>query len=195
MAINEHWNIRSRAHICALSGQAFTEGEPFYTTLLENPSTGELLRSDYSLASWELVQTELKPFSSWKSVYESPRTEAKVEVVEKASAEGILRRLVEEDSAGTENTRYILAIMLERKKLLKQTATRETDEATFLVYEQPKTGEIYIIRDPDLRLDQVEMVQKEVSLMLGHGGAAEIADGGAGGAENHARGPVEAQAA
>jgi hypothetical protein len=56
--------------------------------------------------------------------------------------------------------------MLERKKQLRQTATRETDDATFLIYEQPKSGEVYIIRDPELKLDQVEAVQREVSLML-----------------------------
>jgi hypothetical protein len=106
------------------------------------------------------------PFSFWKSVYEAPVSNARPEVVEKETAETLLRRLIEEDIPGTENTRYILAVMLERKKQLRQTATRETDDATFLIYEQPKSGEVYIIRDPELKLDQVEAVQREVSLML-----------------------------
>jgi hypothetical protein len=73
----------------------------------------------------------------------------------------------------TENTRYILAVMLERKKQLKQTGTRETEEATFLVYEHIKSGEVYIIRDPELKLAQIEEVQKEVSRLLTGGGGAE----------------------
>ncbi|HWB03187.1 MAG TPA: hypothetical protein VG796_09200 [Verrucomicrobiales bacterium] len=176
MPINENWNIRSRSHTCLQTGDAFADGETFYTALFEDPQTDELVRRDYSVTAWESLKDELHPFSFWKSIYEAPRTEAKVEVVEKESAEGLLRRLIEEDTAGTENTRYILAIMLERKKILKHTATRETEEANFLIYEHPKSGEVYIIRDPELRLDQVEGVQREVSLLLSHGGQAPPAE-------------------
>ena len=177
MSINENWNIRSRSHTCTHSGQAFTDGETFYTALFEDPVSEELVRRDYSLASWDALKGELHPFSFWKSVYEAPHSEAKVEVVEKENAEGLLRRLVEDDAPGTENTRYILAIMLERKKILKHTATRETEDANFLIYEHPKTGEVYLIRDPELRLDQVDAVQREVTLLLTHGAHAQVADG------------------
>jgi hypothetical protein len=176
MSINENWNIRSRSHTCEQTGEAFADGETFYTALFEDPKTGELVRQDYSVASWEAVRSELRPFSFWKSVYEAPHHEAKPEVTEKEGAEALLRRLIEEDAAGTENTRYILAVMLERKRILKQTATRETDDANFLIYEHPKSGEVYIIRDPELRLDQVEAVQREVSLLLGYGGHAPAAE-------------------
>lgn len=176
MPITENWNIRSRAHACTHCGVPFTDGETFYTALFEDEKSGELLRRDFSLASWDEQQAALHPFSFWKSVYEAPRHDAKPDVVEKESAETLLRRLVEEDAPGTENTRYILAVMLERKRVLKHTATRETEDGEFLIYEQPKTGEVLIIRDPDLRLDQVEAVQREVSIMLGFGSTPGDAD-------------------
>jgi hypothetical protein len=170
MSINENWNIRSRSHTCQHTGEPFTDGETFYTALFEDEKTGELMRRDYAAGSWDAVRGELHPFSFWKSLYEAPKHEVKVEVTEKEGAENLLRRLIEEDSIGTENTRYILAVMLERKRVLKQTATRDTDDAHFLIYEHPKSGEVYIIRDPELRLDQVEAVQREVSILLGYGG-------------------------
>jgi hypothetical protein len=173
MPINENWNIRSRSHTCEQSGAAFADGETFYTALFEDPKTDELIRRDYSVESWEALREEVRPFSFWKSVYEAPRHEEKPEVMEKESAEGLLRRLIEEDNPGTENTRYILAVMLERKRILKQTATRETEDANFLIYEHPKSGEVYIVRDPELRLDQVEAVQREVALLLGYGPQSE----------------------
>lgn len=166
MAITENWNIRSRSHACHHTGIPFTEGETFYTALFDDPQSEELIRRDFSLSSWDEARAAATPFSFWKSVYEAPISNAKPDVVEKETAETLLRRLIEEDQPGTENTRYILAVMLERKKQLRQTATRETDDATFLIYEQPKSGEVYIIRDPELKLDQVEAVQREVSLML-----------------------------
>jgi hypothetical protein len=166
MAITENWNIRSRSHACHHTGIPFTEGETFYTALFDDPQSEELIRRDFSLSSWDEARAAATPFSFWKSVYEAPISNAKPDVVEKETAETLLRRLIEEDNPGTDNTRYILAVMLERKKQLRQTATRETDDATFLIYEQPKSGEVYIIRDPELKLDQVEAVQREVSLML-----------------------------
>ncbi len=166
MAITENWNIRSRAHACAHTGNPFTQGESFYTALFDDPATGDLIRRDFSLAAWDDARALAEPFSFWKSTYEPPVNDAKPEVVEKENAESLLRRLIEENSPGSENTRYILAVMLERKKILKHTATRDSDDASFLIYEHPKSGEIYIIRDPELKLDQVEAVQREVSLLL-----------------------------
>ena len=174
MAITENWNIRSRAHACAHTGNPFTQGESFYTALFDDPATGDLIRRDFSLAAWDDARALAEPFSFWKSTYEPPVSDAKPEVVEKENAESLLRRLIEENSPGSENTRYILAVMLERKKILKHTATRDSDDASFLIYEHPKSGEIYIIRDPELKLDQVEAVQREVSLLLTLGARRRI---------------------
>ena len=43
------------------------------------------------------------------------------------------------------------------------------------VYEQPKTGDIFTIVDPDLRLDQLEAVQKDVAHLLEHGLSVPVA--------------------
>ena len=167
MAINENWNIRSRAHVCSHTALPFKDGDSFMTVLMEDAKTGELLRRDFSLPAWEEVEPTLgQSFSVWRSEYEAVKTEGRPEITEKESAEALLRRLIEEDSIMTENTRYILAVMLERKKQLRQTGTRETEEETFLIYEHPKSGEVYIVRDPELKLAQIEEVQKEVSRLL-----------------------------
>ena len=90
--------------------------------------------------------------------------------VEKLSPEEILVRLVEEDEDHTENTRYILAVMLERQKLLRETDSQRTPNGILRVYEHRKTGEVYLIRDPDIPLSQVEAVQNEVFVLLENNG-------------------------
>jgi hypothetical protein len=167
MAINENWNIKGRGHECSHTGKKFSEGDHFYTALFEDPQTGELSRRDFCPAAWQELSDTLQPFSFWRSKYEPPESHGKPEVMQKESAETLLRRLVEEDSPLTENTRYVLAVMLERKKTLKQTAVRETEDSTFLIYENVKSGEVLIIRDPDLKLWEIEPVQREVSRLLG----------------------------
>jgi hypothetical protein len=37
------------------------------------------------------------------------------------------------------------------------------------IYEQPKTGDIFTIVDPNLHLDQLEQVQHDVAQLLEHG--------------------------
>jgi hypothetical protein len=56
--------------------------------------------------------------------------------------------------------------MLERKRLLKQVEAREDIHGRTLIYEHVKTGEVFVIPDPGLRLDQIEAVQTEVAALL-----------------------------
>ena len=77
-----------------------------------------------------------------------------------------MRNLVEEDQEHTENTRYILAVMLERQKLLRETDTQPTAGGILRIYEHRKTGEIYIVKDPNIPLDEVEKIQEEVFALL-----------------------------
>lgn len=170
--INQDWKIRSRAHTCAHTGRAFTEGEEFTTALFIDPKSKDLTRNDYSHEAWEALADEIKPFSFWKTEYippEKKETEEE-ETIGKESPQDILRRLVEENESFTENARYILAVMLERSKILRQTDTQQTEDSKLLIYEHKTTGDVIIIRDPQLHLDQVEAVQDQVAALLENGG-------------------------
>jgi hypothetical protein len=170
------WNIRSRAHLCSLSGRAFSEGEPFYTAIYFDPETSGYLRRDVSLDAWEQELSERKPIAYWKTAYTPHVAEERPEVTSKESAMTLLQRFIEEDEPNTENARYILALMLERKRILSPTATKETETGKMLFYENKKTGEVFVVRDPELRLDELVQVQDEVAMLLGFGGpAAEAA--------------------
>ncbi len=59
--------------------------------------------------------------------------------------------------------------MLERKRLLKQIKSEQTENGRVLIYEHSATGDVFIVRDPQLRLDQLESVQNEVAQLLRHG--------------------------
>lgn len=177
MAITQNWNIKSRSHHCSATGDAFTDGQAIVAAIFpdeEDPDRFE--RKDFSVSAWEdRPDSEPIPFSSWHTNYSAPVVEEKPEVVEKESAEGLLRRLIEEDESHTENTRFILAIMLERKKQLKQIEVNNTGVSRLLIYEHEKSGEVYIVKDPELKLDEVDVVQQEVSDLLGGKSQAEPA--------------------
>ncbi len=171
------WNIKSRSHECARSGRPFAEGEVFHTAIYFDTETGEFIRRDVSLDAWQEETAERTPYSYWRAEYIKPETtKPAVEISGREGPENLLRRLVEEDNQRTENARYILALMLERKKLLAPREVKEGENGRMLFYEQRKTGEVFIIRDPELRLNEIESVQDEVATLLGFGGpAAEAA--------------------
>ena len=64
---------------------------------------------------------------------------------------------------------YILAVMLERKRLLKVKEQLKEEADRVFVYEQPKTGDLFTIPDPALKMEELEQVQIEVAALLEHG--------------------------
>jgi hypothetical protein len=60
-------------------------------------------------------------------------------------------------------------VMLERKRILKVKEQIVRDGQRVFIYEQPKTGDIFTIADPNLRLDQLEEVQRDVAMLLEQG--------------------------
>jgi hypothetical protein len=162
--MQQEWTIQSRAGQCAVTGQQFQDGEYFYTLLFEEPSGYR--REDLSEAAWKERNDNVQPFSFWRAKYEPPPPPA-AEPIGKQTAEDLLRRYMEETSAQHAAARYLLAAMLERKRLLKEIDTKRNDEGgATRIYEHTKTGEVFVIPDPGLRLDQLEQVQLEVSALL-----------------------------
>jgi hypothetical protein len=155
------WPIKQRAENCAVTNRAFAEGEQFYT-LLFREGTG-FRREDVSEEAWALRNENIRPFSFWKSRYEPPPA-APPEPLAKESAEELLRRLLGENRQP--NACYILAAMLERKRILKPIKTDTADSGRVLVYEHVKTGDVLIVPDVEMRLDELESVQNEVAALL-----------------------------
>jgi hypothetical protein len=144
------------------------DGESHYTAIYLDPKTAEYTRRDIALEAWEQELTERTPFSKWKAVYQKTLTEAKPDITSRESPLSLLQRLIDEDQSYTENARFILVALLERKRILAQTAVKENDQGDkMLFYQNKKTGDVYIIRDPELRLEELASVQEEVATLLG----------------------------
>jgi len=154
------WDIKSRARFCARTGKPFEEGESFYTLLFREGD--RFRREDISEKAWNERNENIQPFSFWRSKYEAPQPPPP-EPLRKEDAENLLRRLVSEANPASTNARYILALILERKRILRPI---ESSDDGLLVYEHAGTGESIIVPNPRLSLDQLSAVQDEVYEML-----------------------------
>jgi len=164
--MQSEWSIQSRSGRCGVTGRDFAEDELFYTLLFRERAG--FRREDLSEEAWKERQADpaaKQPYSFWRAKFEPPAPPAP-EALAKETAEDLLRSYMTEPDEAHANARYILALMLERKRMLKQIEAKEDIHGRTLVYEHVKTGEVFIVPDPGLRMDQIEAVQNEVADLL-----------------------------
>jgi hypothetical protein len=164
------WNIQSRAHACEACGKIFVDKEVYHTLLFDDRAACH--RSDICHPCWEKQYSEgardRKGFISyWQGVYEAPPPPS--EPIQKENAESVLRKLIALNEPHYIPAAYILAVMLERKRLLKIKEQLVRDGRRVFIYEHPKSGDVFTIIDPGLQLNQLEAVQHDVASLLEHG--------------------------
>jgi hypothetical protein len=162
-SLANEWPIKHRADACARTQRPFQPGEQFYTLLFREREG--FRREDLSEEAWAQRNENIRPFSFWKTRYEPPPP-APPEALAKESAEELLRRLLAKNDPANANACYVLAVMLERKRVLKPVKSGQGEGRPVLIYEHGKTGDVFIVPDARLRLDEIEHVQQEVSQLL-----------------------------
>jgi len=164
------WNIQSRAHACEACGKHFADKETYHTLLFDQKA--DFRRSDICQACWQKQYSEgareRKGFISyWHGVYHAPPPPN--EPIKKENAESLLRKIIELNDPQYMPAAYILAVMLERKRLLKIKEQLVRDGQRVFIYEQPSSGDVFTIVDPNLQLNQLESVQRDVAELLEQG--------------------------
>ena len=162
MAIEEWDHIQTRSESCNGCQKPFADKEDYHTALSLTPEGYR--RRDLCTACWGGAE-RASAVSYWTGTFQVPLP-PKPETLKKEDAESLLRKFIDSKDPGHANARYILAIMLERKRTLKHRDTTEQDGQKILIYEHARTGETFLVPDPRLRLDQLEAVQTEVSALL-----------------------------
>ena len=165
------WNIQSRASACEACAQPFADRQPLHT-LLSDEHAENLRRMDICEACWQSQFSDgarqRKGFiSHWQSIYEAPAAHA--DAIHRETAETLLRKLIDQNDPQHAPAMFILAVMLERKRVFKVKEQIVHEGKRVFIYEQPGTGDVFTIADPDLHLDQLEVVQRDVAALLEHG--------------------------
>ena len=165
------WKLQTRAHACQACERDFTDKQPYHTLLLD--ARHEYQRLDVCKGCWAEQYgqgaSDRKGFvSQWQGVYEAPPA-APPDPIQRETAETLLRKLTEQNDPQYRDACFILAVMLERRKLLKVKAQSQESGVRVFVYEQPRTGDLFTVPDPNLKLDQLDEVQRHVAHLLEHG--------------------------
>lgn len=158
----ENWHVKKCAKACDGCEAAFQDKQTLYSRLFF--AEAEYQRQDFCE---KCCKKEDPSLSTWKTIFIVPPPPAE-EAVKKENAESLLRKLLAKENDEELSAIFILTVMLERKKILIERDTQQNENGQKLrIYEHKKTGESFIVIDPQLKLDQLEKVQEQVVVLLG----------------------------
>ncbi len=161
---DQDWDIKERSACCLECEKQFVDKEIICSKL----TFGEegYTRVDLCEPCWDKKE-QVDALSVWRGTFKAPPPPAE-EALKKETAESLLRQLIEQEDPANGNTIYILAVMLERRRVFAEKDVQVRDDGVKIrVYEHKKTGEVFLIPDPELKLAEIEHVQEEVVVMLG----------------------------
>ncbi len=161
----QEWNIKSRSQNCSSCEKEFNDQDDCYSALTFTDEG--YVRGDYCSDCWNQHDLEETAFSTWHGLFIVPPPPEE-EPLKKETAESLLRKMLEDDEPNI-GVIYILAVMLERKRILVERDVKITEDNTIRIYEHKKNGETFLITEPHLQLDKLEEVQRQVVDLLGGG--------------------------
>lgn len=159
------WKLQKRSRACAACGRPFSWGEKYYSVLIVE---GECFRrSDYCCSCWpEAREGGEGPFSLWQGKFLEEEPARKTEAVESTRAENLLAWLVRSMEPRFLKLAYVFALLLERKRKLLRRGRAEREGRVYIIYEQPGTGQAFMVEDMDINLSEAEGLQEDLNQIL-----------------------------
>lgn len=148
------FRIGRRGGVCAVCAKALVPGAPASSALYAAPSAGEsgFERRDFCAACFEDPAKRGEPFSWWTAVVPAP--EVKKAVFDTGVAKEFLARLLREDAPERASLRYLLVLLLLRKKIVKVGDQFVREGREVMVVSVPPEETVYEV--PCLEIDEAE---------------------------------------
>lgn len=124
------WQIKTIARKSSLSGEAFEPGDRVVSLIYQDPIAGELGRADLLPDQVDAFELPGEVMGRWVRVVKSPDEDSVSARETMASAEDFFLSLYESEQAEGKETsdmlKHLLALMLERKRVLRALGERQT---------------------------------------------------------------------
>lgn len=156
------YQIQGSTRRCCKTGRELKPGERFHSALLDEKGT--FSRLDYSPEGWEGPPPGA--FSHWQGKLPKGDKPRRPPIDDDLLVECLTRLEGEKDSSRA-NFRFVLALLLLRRKRLRLDETRQVDGREVLALRDMKGGAKHEVIDPKLGDGELEVVQDEVFRVLG----------------------------
>jgi hypothetical protein len=156
------YQIQPNTRRCAITGRELRPGETYYTALLE--AGGQFVRQDYSAEAWTGLPHDA--FSFWSGRVPSDTEPSRPKVDDDLLLE-CFERLEGETEPRRVSFRYIVALLLMRRKRLKFEEAKTESDHEVLLLRCARTGTKHQVVNPGMTEDEMAAVQEEVFKVLG----------------------------
>jgi len=157
----EQWQIERTAGICAGTGRKLEPGEEYYAALIDRGADFE--RRDYSVAYWQ--QQPPQVFSYWRT--RMPLASHKRSIfVDNDVLCNLFERLADETEPLKVHFRFVLALILMRKRLLKYEESCRAGDREVWRLRLVRDPRLHEVVNPDLDDEQIQQVAQQLSAIL-----------------------------
>lgn len=160
------WNINKNSKSCLSCEKDFKENDVFISAIYEtNDKDKSFVRRDYCLLCWE--ESDKDPvFSFWKFRVQQAQTSQPKNIINTDMILDLFLKLNEEEEDNSRaNLRYVLALFLIRKKILKLQSSLE-EESNLLNLFYPKDNQTIKLYYPEMTEEEINNITEEIKTML-----------------------------
>jgi hypothetical protein len=157
------FEIQGPTRVCAATGRELAPGDRFYAALTDE--AGKFVRRDFAADAWPGPPPGA--VAHWAGRVPASDRPRKPTFNDDLLLD-CFRHLAEAAELDRVNFRYVVALLLMRRKRLKfEDARQRPDGSAVLVVRDAKSGSRHEVADPRLSAADVEAVQAEVFRVLG----------------------------
>lgn len=170
------YRISSITGRCAATGREFAEGEEFYSVLFDRPEG--FVRQDFCLEAWSGPPADA--WCHWKARVPRKEEPKRVWIDNDALVSFFLR--LEDETDGTRRAfRFVLALILMRKRILRYDETQPAEGGERWRMTLMADKSVHDVLNPGLDEERIEAVTAELNALLhsdvrDHYASATVAD-------------------
>ncbi len=157
----EQWKVQRTNCKCAGTEKELEPGESFYATLVESEEGFD--RVDYCREYWEEHKPEV--FCYWMTRVPIKDEKEKL-LVDDDVLINVFHRLDGEEDSKKVNFRFVLALILMRKRILKYDTTEYVDDKEVWKMKMVKNPNLMDVVNPHLDDEKIQEVSQELSTIL-----------------------------
>jgi hypothetical protein len=156
------WEIARVTGRCAATGRELTEGESYYAVLLTTPAGLE--RRDYSIAGWSGLPEG--SFCHWRGRIPTRQKRQGPISLDAELLTQLFLRLEESDSEPIQQLRFVLGLLLMRKRLVRVEQTLQEGGREFWQLRLVTDQSLHQVPNPQLTTEQIDRLSAQLLGLL-----------------------------
>lgn len=156
------WEIARGTGKCSAVGRDLAEGEFYYAALFEQPEG--FVRKDFSIESWSGPPEGC--FCYWKARVPTREKKPSNIAVDNGLLVNLFCRLEEDSSEMRQKFRFVLALLLMRKRLLRMERTVREDDREYWQMRLTAEQSVHRVLNPNLNAAEVERLNAQLGAIL-----------------------------